>query len=60
VENQALRRRAEEIAHDRDRGAAELLALTLPLLAEALATGADTTLEVVRTICGGQPAMAPL
>ena len=60
MENQALRQRAEEIGRDRDRGAAELLALTLPLLAEALASGRETTLEVVRTICGGQPAMAPL
>jgi translation initiation factor 2B subunit (eIF-2B alpha/beta/delta family) len=60
VENQALRRRAEEIAQDRDRGAGELLALLLPLLADALADGPELTLQVVRRICYGQPAMAPL
>jgi translation initiation factor 2B subunit (eIF-2B alpha/beta/delta family) len=60
VEIQALRRRAEEIAEDRDRGAAELLALTLPLLADALAGGRAAPLEVARVICRGQPAMAPL
>jgi translation initiation factor 2B subunit (eIF-2B alpha/beta/delta family) len=60
VEIQALRRRAEAIAGDRDRGAAELLVDTLPLLAEALAAGAETTLDLTRLICNGQPAMAPL
>ena len=60
MENQALRRRAKEIAQDRDRGAAELLSLTLPLLADALAGGGEMTLDVVRMICRGQPAMAPL
>ena len=60
MENETLRRRAKAIAEDRDRGAAELLSSTLPLLADALATGPAAALEVVRVICRGQPAMAPL
>jgi initiation factor 2B subunit 1/2 family protein len=55
-----LLRRAEAIAGDRDRGAAELLAITLPLLADAIAAGDGPLLAVVRMICRGQPAMAPL
>jgi len=60
VENQTLMRRAEAIANDRDRGAAELLAQTLPLLAEALDEGRAAAIDVARVVCKGQPAMAPL
>ena len=52
--------RAEVIAGDRDRGAAELALALLPVLDEALAQGPALTLDVARIVCGGQPAMAPL
>ena len=52
--------RAEAIAHDRDRGAAELAQDLLPRLEEALSQGPDATLGVARVVCQGQPAMAPL
>ena len=55
-----LLRRAERIAGNRDAGAAELLAETLPLLADALTAGPAATRDVARVVCYGQPAMAPL
>jgi translation initiation factor 2B subunit (eIF-2B alpha/beta/delta family) len=55
-----LRGRAEAIAADRARGASDLLAELLPLLDAAIAAGRDTTLDVVRCVCAGQSAMAPL
>jgi translation initiation factor 2B subunit (eIF-2B alpha/beta/delta family) len=37
-----------------------LLADLLPVLDDATAAGRDTTIEVARLVCAGQPAMAPL
>ena len=52
--------RAEPIAGDRDGGASELLTAVLPLLADAIAEGADAVDAIVRIVCPGQPAMASL
>src|SRR5687768_6299987 len=52
--------RAQQIAEDRDSGASALAARLLPLLAEAIQAGEAVTLDIVRVICSGQPAMAPL
>jgi Initiation factor 2 subunit family len=51
---------ARAIAGDHDSGASELVARVLPVLADAIAVGRGTTMEIARIVCGGQPIMAPL
>lgn len=51
---------ADAIAANNAAGAAELLEVLLPLLADALHAGEAETREVVRRVCRGQPGMAAL
>jgi translation initiation factor eIF-2B subunit delta len=55
-----LLQRAEAIAIDRDSGASELTARLLPLLDEALRRAPPLVVPIIRRVCEGQPAMAPL
>lgn len=48
------------IAGDRERGASALVAELLPVLDEAIHEGRESTIDVARIVCAGQPAMAPL
>jgi translation initiation factor 2B subunit (eIF-2B alpha/beta/delta family) len=52
--------RAEEVAGDRDRGASEILARLLPLLAEARAAAPEALPAIADVVRARQPAMAGL
>jgi translation initiation factor 2B subunit (eIF-2B alpha/beta/delta family) len=57
---ESLLERARLVAADRDGGASALLARLLPILSEALTLDRATLVAVARTVCFGQPSMAPL